>query len=86
MPPGWIGIYSGANSEWRLSLLASLRTQQRAPLIDRLDWHGGLFLDSASTLFYGGEQARSRELPKDSSSSVGGSLSPMKMGSLPLSD
>ena len=44
----------------------------------------GPFLDSASTLFWGGEQSRSGELLEDNSSSVGGSLSPMRMGSLPL--
>ena len=84
MPLGWIGIYSGTSSEWRLSLLASLRTQRHAPLTDRLDRRGGLFLDLTSALFWGGERVRSGELPEDSSSFAGGSLSPMRMGSLPL--
>ena len=70
MPPGRIGIYSGASSKWRLSMLAFLPTRQRAPLKDGLDRCGGLFLDSAFALFWGGEQARSGELPKDSSSST----------------
>ena len=30
----------------------------------------GLFLDSASTLFFGGERSGSEELPEDNSSSV----------------
>ena len=51
MPSNRVDIYSGANSEWGLSLLASLRIRRRATLIARLDWRGGLFLDSASTLF-----------------------------------
>ena len=55
-----------------------------ASLTDWLNRHRGLFFDSASTLFWGGEWGRSRELPEDNSSSVGGSLSPMRMGSLPL--
>ena len=55
-----------------------------APLTDRLDRRGGLFLDSASTLFWGGERVRRGELPEDSSLFVGGSLFPMRMGSLPL--
>ena len=86
MPPGLIGIYSGASSEWRLSLLASLHTRWRAPLADRLNRRGGHFLDSAFALFWSGERSRSGELPDDSSSSTGGSLSPLRMGSLPLFD
>ena len=84
MPPSWTGIYSRASSKWCLSLLASLRTRRLVPLTDRLDRHMGLFLDSASALFWGGERSRSGELLEDSSSSIGGSLSPMRMGSLPL--
>ena len=55
-----------------------------APLTNRLDRHGGLFLDSTSALLWGGELSRSGELPEDSSSVVRGSLSHMRMGSLPL--
>ena len=84
MSLGRMGMYSGAGSEGRLSLLVSLRTRRRTPLIDRLDRRRGLFLDSAFALFWGGEQARSGELPEDNSSSTGGSLSPMRMSSLPL--
>ena len=61
-----------------------LRIRQCVPLTYRLDRCRGLFLDSASALFWGGERVRSGELPKDSSSLSRGSLSPMRMGSLPL--
>ena len=54
------------------------------PLIERLEWRGGLFLDSASTMFFGGERSSNGELPEDNSSSAAASLSPGKMGSLPL--
>ena len=69
------------------SVSAGLSSYQAAHATDRLAglaW--GPFLDSASTLFWGAERARSGELPEDSSSSAGGSLSPMRMGSLPLFD
>ena len=75
---------SGANSEWGLSLLASLCIRRCIPLITRLEWRGGLFLDSASALFWGGERQGSRELSDDNSSSVGGSLWPGRAGFLPL--
>ena len=45
MLPGRSGTYSRASSDWRWSLLASLCTQSRATLMDRLDRRGGLFLD-----------------------------------------
>ena len=51
MPPNQANMYSGANSDWGLSLLASLRVRRCVTLIARLDWRGGLFLDSASALF-----------------------------------
>ena len=86
IPPVRIGIYSGASFEWGLSLLASLRTRWHAPLTDQLDQRVGLFLDSTSALFWGGERARSGELVEGSSSFAEGSLSPMRMGSLPLFD
>ena len=49
-----VGILSGACSDYRLSLLNSLRTQRGMPLTDQLERHRGLFLDSASILFFGG--------------------------------
>ena len=54
------------------------------PLTKRLEWREGLFLDSASTLFFGGERSGSRELPEDNSSSAVASLSLGRMGSFPL--
>ena len=51
IPPNRVDICSGANSERGLSLLASLHIRRRVPLITRLDWRGGLFLDLASSLF-----------------------------------
>ena len=83
-PPGHAGMYSGACSNCRLSLLNSLRTRQGMPLMDRLERRGGLFLDSASTLFFGGDRSGSGELPEDSSSSAAASLSSGRIGSLPL--
>ena len=53
IPPNQVDICSGASSERGLSLLTSLLIRRRAPLIARLDWRGGLFLDSASALFLG---------------------------------
>ena len=44
----------------------------------------GLFLDSASTLFFGGVRFGSKELLEDNSSSVATSLSSGRIGSLPL--
>ena len=83
--PLWnLGIFSGACSDYRLSLLNSLRTQRGMPLTDRLERRGGLFLDSASTLFFGGGKFGSGELPEDNSSSVVASLSSGRIGSLPL--
>ena len=54
------------------------------PLTERLERRGGLFLDSASTLFFGGERPGSKELPEDNSSSAVASLLLNRMGSLPL--
>ena len=56
VPPNWVAIYSGANCERGLSLLSSFRIRCCVPLIARLDWRGGLFLDSASVLLKGGER------------------------------
>ena len=73
------GTFSRVCSDCRLSLLNSILTQRGMPLTDRLERHGGLFLDSAYTLFFG-----SRELPEDNSSFVVASLSASRIGSLPL--
>ena len=58
-----VGIFSGACSDYRLSLLNSLRTRRGMPLTNRLEWCGGLFLDLASTLLVGGGISGSGELP-----------------------
>ena len=79
-----VGTFFGACSFCLRSLLISLRTRRCMSLMERLERHGGLFLDSASTLFFGGERSSSRELPKVNSSSASASLSPGRMGSLPL--
>ena len=70
-----VGIFSGACSDCRLSLLNFLRTRQGMPLTDRLELRGALFLDSASMLFFGGGRSESGELPKDNSLSSLMSLS-----------
>ena len=54
------------------------------PLTEPLERRGGLFLDLASTLFFGGGRSGSGELQEDNSSSAAASLSPGRMGSLPL--
>ena len=79
-----VGIFSGACSDYRRSLLISLRTRRGMPLTERLERCGGLFLDSASTLFFGGGRSGSGELPEDNSLSASALLSPDKMGCLPL--
>ena len=84
MPLCHVGKFSGTCSGYRCSLLISLRTRQCMPLTERLERRRGLFLDSASTLFFEGERSCSGELPKDNSLSAAASLSPGKMDSLPL--
>ena len=79
-----LGIFSGACSNCRRSLLISLRTLRGMPLTEWLERRGGLFLDSASTLFFRGGRSGSEELPEDNSSSVVASLSSDRTGSLPL--
>ena len=80
-----VGTFSRACSNYHRSLLISLRTRRcMAPLTKRLERRGGLFLDSASTLFFGGERSGSGELPEDNSSSVVATLFLGRMGSLPL--
>ena len=53
-PPCHMGAFSGAYSDCRRSLPISLRTQRCMPLTERLEWRRGLFLNSASILFFGG--------------------------------
>ena len=83
-PPSHSGMFSGACSDCRLSLLNSLRTRQGMPLADQLEHRGGLFLNSASTLFFRGSGSESGELPEDNSSSATASLFSDRIGSLPL--
>ena len=79
-----MGIFSRACYDCRRSLLISLSTRRGMPLTKRLERRRGLFLDSASTLFFGGGKSGSEELPEDNSSSAAASLSLGRMGSLPL--
>ena len=53
-------------------------------LTELLERREGLFVDSASTLLFGGERLGSGELPEDNSSSTAESLSTGRIGSLPL--
>ena len=78
------GIFSGACSDCHFSLLNSLRTRLGMPLTERLERLGGLFLDSASTLFFGGGRSGSGELPEDNLLFAAASLSSSRIGSLPL--
>ena len=80
----YVGIFSGVCFDCHLSLLTYLRTQRGMPLTDRLERRGGIFLDSASTLFFGSGRSGSGELPEDNSSSAATSLSSGRIGSLPL--
>ena len=79
-----MGTFLGACSDCRHSLLISLRARRYMPLTKQLERRGGLFLDSASTLFFGGERSSSGELPEDNSSFAAASLSPGRIGSLHL--
>ena len=79
----WV-YFSGAYSDCRLSLLNSLRTRRGMPLTDWLERRGGLFLDSTSTLFFGGDRSRSEDLPEDNSLSVATSLLSGRIGFLSL--
>ena len=56
IPLNRVAIHSGANCERGISLLSFFCIWRRVPLIVRLDWRGGLFLDSASALLKGGER------------------------------
>ena len=78
-PPSHASMFSRAHFDCHLSL----HTRQGMPLADRLERHGGLFLDSASTLFFGGGRSGSGELSEDNSSSAAASLSSDRIGSLP---
>ena len=79
-----VAIFLGACFDRRLSLLISLRTRQGMPLTKRLERRKGLFLDSASTLFFGGGKSGSGDLPEDNSSSAVASLLSGRIGSLPF--
>ena len=52
--------------------------------MDRLESHGGLFLDLASTLFFGGSASGNGELLEDNSPSAAASLFSNHIGSLPF--
>ena len=84
MPLCHVGTFLGAFFDCHRSLLISLHTRRCMPLTERLERRMGLFLDLASMLFFGGEGSGSGELLEDNSSSVVASLSPGRMGSLPL--
>ena len=83
-PPSHAGMFSRARFDCRLSLLNSLHPRRGFPLEDRQECREGLFLDSASTLFFRGSGSESGELPEDNSSPVAASLSSGRIGSLPL--
>ena len=79
-----VGTFSGACSDCLRSLLISFCARRCMPLMERLDQREGLFLDSASTLFFGSSRSGSGELLEDNSSSAAVSLSSGRIGSLPL--
>ena len=54
-PPCHVGIFSGACSDCRRSLLTSPCNRQRIPLMEQLERLGGLFLDLAAALVCGGK-------------------------------
>ena len=83
-PPARSGTYWWAGVGGRWSLLGSFRTGRLATPMDRLDRRGALFLDWAFAAFRDGERRGSRELPEDSSSSAGRSMSFGAATSLPL--
>ena len=83
--PSHVGMFSGVRSNCHLSLLNSLRIRRGMPSTDRLERRGGLFLDSTSTLFFGGGRSGSGEVPEDNSSSTAALLSFGRIDSLPLS-
>ena len=53
-------------------------------MAELLERRGGLFLDSASMLFFRGERSGSGELPEDNSLFADVSPSPGRIGFLPL--
>ena len=83
-PPARSGTYWGAGVGGHWSLLGSFCTRRLATLMDRLDRRGAFFLDWASAAFGDGERRGSWELPEDSSSSAGRSMSSSLATSLPL--
>ena len=56
MPQCDVGTFSRTCSNCCRPLLISLRTQQCMLMTERLERRGGLFLDSASMSFFGGER------------------------------
>ena len=83
-PPSHVSMFSRECFDCHLSLLNSLRTCRGMLLTDLLEHCGGLFLNSASTLFFRGGRSGSGELLEDNSSSTVASLSFGRIGSLPL--
>ena len=83
-PPCHVGTFSGTCSDFRRSLVISLYTWRCMTLAESLEQRGGLFLDSASMLFFRGERSGSGELPEDNSLFVDASPSPCSIGFLPL--
>ena len=79
-----MGIFLGACSYCCRSLLISLPTPRGMPLMEQFERRGAHFLNSASTLFFGGGSLGSRELPEDNLSSVAASLSLGRTGCLSL--
>ena len=62
----------------------ALHTQWCMTLAESLEQRGGLFLDSASMLFFRGERSGSGELPEDNSLFADASPSPGSIGFLAL--
>ena len=83
-PPCHVGTFSGTCSDFRRFLVISLHTRRCLTLAESLERRGGLFLDSASMLFFRGERSGSGELPEDNSSFVDASPSLGNIGFLPL--
>ena len=83
-PPCHMGTFSGTCSDCRCSLVISLHTRRCMTLEESLERRGGLFLNSASMLFFRGERSSSGDLPEDNSSFADASPSPSRIIFLPL--
>ena len=79
-----MGMFLGAHSVCRLSLLNSLYARRGMLLTNWLERRGGIFFDSASTFFFGSSGSGSGELLEDNSLSATALLSADRRGSLPL--